>query len=75
MKLHELSPAPALPKSLSRRAEVRVPVTVNSRQRTRARKPVQAAAYGQVLKAARCHCRDVFLREASTTSLQNSSLS
>ena len=76
MKLHELSPAPGSTKKAFRVG--RGAGSGNGKQQakdTRARKPVPAAAYGQVLKAARCHCRDVFLREASTTSLQNSSLS
>lgn len=76
MKLHELSPAPGSTKKAFRVG--RGAGSGNGKtagKGHKGQKARSAAAYGQVLKAARCHCRDVFLREASTTSLQNSSLS
>lgn len=70
MKLHELSPVEGSKRVQRESAEVtaqageKQPVRV-----TRARRLVQAAASVRVLKAVRCRCSAVFLREVSTTSL------
>ena len=58
-------PSRVPPKLLSAKAEVLVPATVKQPAKaTRARKPAPAAAFGPVLKAARCLYRDVSPREA-----------
>ena len=71
MKLHELNCRRRVPpRKPSESAEATVPARARPPARaTRARRPVPAAACAPALKAARCLCRGVSRREASTTFL------
>ena len=77
MKLHDLSAVPGSTKFLKELVEVMAPVKVKLLVKaTKVKKQDQAQAFARVLKAAKCLCKDVYLKEVSTTfSRKKSSLS